>query len=264
MTTLSAGQSLPGSAGILWYCVRRFGVNDDAAAAWMCWQDNRQQACLLPDRCVSHSCLHGLHHSYTLERGALWSISLRVTGMSYGLVCQTLSLLEEPGRRMFTDGLGKATQQLLFYWFSQKSVGARIKYLGRKARRAETQCVVFLLGGQLSFIACRTGAALSLHRRRGWGTHYGWNPQIHSGVTALDNTTRVAVCSHLLRADCTEQIELCKTSNTGRILTLEKSGRIIEQNAQKGTAADFHPKAATQATLKLFLGTWNAGAPIYS
>lgn len=101
-------------------------------------------------------------------------------------------------------------------------------------------------GGQLSIIACRTGAALSLHRRRGWGTRYGLNPQIHSGVTALDNTTRVAVCSHLLRACCTEQIELCRMSDTGRILTHEKKWEkngLTEQKGQKGTAADFHPNA---------------------
>lgn len=42
--------------------------------------------------------------------------------------------------------LGKATELLLFNCFSQKSVGARIKYLGRETCRAETQAVVCLLG----------------------------------------------------------------------------------------------------------------------
>lgn len=67
--------------------------------------------------------------------------------MSYGLVCQTQSLLEEPGRRMLTEGLCKATELLLFYPFFQKSVRARIKYSGREAHRAEMQPVVCLLGG---------------------------------------------------------------------------------------------------------------------
>lgn len=203
----------------------------------MCWQDNRQQACLLPDKYVSHSCVHGLHHSYNLEWGALWSISARVTRMSYGLVCQTLSLLEEPGRRMVTDGLDKATELLLFYWFFSEICQCQDKIFRTWSPQSWDATCRLPAGGQLSIIACRTGAALSLHRRRGWGTCNGLNPQIHYGVTTLDNTTRVAVCSHLLRAYCTEQIELCRTSDMGRILTHEKSGRKRDSLSKTNTTS---------------------------
>lgn len=103
---------------------------------------------------------------------------VRVTRMSYGLIFQTLSLLEVPRRRMLTDGLGKATGLLLFYWFSQKSMGAmQDKILRMWSQHSWDEACPLPPGGQLSIIACRTGAALNLHRRHGWRTSFGLNPQ---------------------------------------------------------------------------------------
>lgn len=157
-----------------------------------------------------------------------------------------------------------------FIDFSQKSCRCQDKIFRTWSLQSWDAACHLPAGGQLSFIACRTGAALSLHRHRGWGTRYGLNPQIHSGMTALDNTTRVSVCSHLLRAYCTEQIELCKTSETGRILTHEKSGRKGDSLSKTNIRAQWRIFTQrrrflkTQAALELFLGVWDEGVPIYT